>query len=109
MDKEKTFLDLRGEGDVCLRYDFYLSDYNILLEYHGSQHFNPNTGFFTDRGIELDKIKYNYAKNNNIPLLYFTNEVYCYNRFGYFTEVITDANILIEKIKEIGLTNQSNS
>ena len=54
-------------------------------------------------------MKFEYAKLNNISILYFTNEVEVYNKFGYFTEVITDSDILIEKIKEIGLTNQLNS
>ena len=52
-----------------------------------------------------DKQKFEYAKKNNIPLLYFTNEINVYNRFGYFTEVITDSDILLQKIKEISLTN----
>lgn len=106
-ETEKTYNDLRGDSDVSLRYDFYLPEYNTLVEYHGSQHFNPNTKYYTERGIELDHIKYEYAKRNGINLLYFTSEIYTYNRFGYFTEVITDSDILIQKIKEIkiSLTN----
>ena len=84
-----------------LRYDFRLKDSGILIEYHGSQHFNPSNNFYTEENIIRDKIKYEYAKQNNIPLLYFTNEVEEYKKYGYFTEVITDADILIERIKEI--------
>ena len=104
---EKTFPDLINVSH--LRYDFFLPKYNILIEYHGSQHFNKNDGFYDVEAIERDKQKFEYAKKNNIPLLYFTNEVRVYKKFGYFTEVITDSDILIQKIKEIGLTNQLNS
>ena len=106
---EKTFKDLKGKKKHKLRYDFYLPDYNILIEYHGSQHFDPNSKLYTEEGIERDKMKFEYAINNSIPIIYFTNSKEVYKENGYFTEVITDSDILIEKIKEIGLTNQLNS
>jgi len=102
---EKTFEDLKGKKKHNLRYDFYLPDYNILIEYHGGQHFDPDSKLYTEEGIERDKIKFDYAKDNNIPIIYFTNEVEVYEEKGYFTEVITDSDILIQKIKEISLTN----
>jgi hypothetical protein len=104
---EKTFEDLKGKKKHNLRYDFYLPDYNILIEYHGSQHFDPNSKLYTEEGIERDKIKFDYAKDNNIPIIYFTNSKKVYEEKGYFTEVITDSDILIQKIKEIkiSLTN----
>lgn len=56
-----------------LPFDFYLSDYNICIEYDGQQHFQP-LGFSSSFGkfektIEHDKIKNDYCKENNIPLL----------------------------------------
>ena len=102
---QKIFRDLFGKGNKPLRYDFYLPEYNILVEYHGRQHFDPDDSFYKEDAILRDKVKFEYAKSNNISILYFTNEVEVYEKFGYFTEVITDSDILIEKIKNIGLTN----
>lgn len=112
-EKEKTYSDLTSKK--FLRFDFYLPDIGInglLIEYHGRQHFKEDDLYYTKEGIERDKLKYEYAKQNNIPILYFTNEVEIYKKYGYFTEVITDVDILIERINEIkgvGLTSQSNS
>lgn len=104
---EKTFSELR---DIkSLRFDFYLPEYNTVIEYHGSQHFDFKNRYYTKENIEHDKIKYKYAINNSINIFYFTLEKRAYRRCGYFTEVITDPDILINKIKEIGLTNQSSN
>ena len=102
---QKVFQNLFGKGSRPLRYDFYLPEYDILVEYHGRQHFDPDDNFYTEDAILRDKKKFEYARENNILLLYFTNEVSLYKKFGYFTEVITDSDILIEKIKKISLTN----
>lgn len=105
--REKTFDDLIDVN--CLRYDFFLDDYNIIVEYHGKQHFNETSYFHHDCSKDHDKMKYDYAVEHGITILYYTNERSTYEKFGYFTEVITDADVLIQKIKEIGLTTQSNS
>lgn len=40
--QEKTFKDFRYKDTGGIpRYDFYLPDYNILIEYDGEQHFKP--------------------------------------------------------------------
>lgn len=55
-----------------LSYDFYLPDNNVLIEYQGIQHYKP-IGFFTAEYFSTqqkhDKIKRDFAKNNNINLL----------------------------------------
>lgn len=104
-ETEKIYHDLRGKGEKYLRYDFYLPKFNLLIEYHGAQHFDSNNMFYSKNAILRDKVKYEYAKSHNISIFYFTNEIEIYEKFGYFTEVITDSDILIEKIKEISLTN----
>ena len=106
---QKTFQDLLSKNNFPLRYDFYLPEYNILIEYHGPQHFDPNDKLYKEDSILRDKTKFNYAKSQGISILYFTNEIKIYKKFGYFTEVITDSDILIQEIKKIGLTNQSKS
>lgn len=105
--QEKTFPDLTGKYSY-LRYDFYLNDLNILVEYHGEQHFNKNSAFYSDLIDINDRKKYEYSKKNGIPILYFTLHSSAYKKYGYFTEVLTDVNTLLERIKEIGMTNQSN-
>ena len=57
-----------------LQFDFYLKDYNLLIEFDGKQHFTKKSLFI--RTIEdfkerqrLDEIKTNYCKENNINLL----------------------------------------
>lgn len=61
-----------------LPFDFYLPDYNLLIEYDGIQHFEPVD--FAGKGIKWakkrlkytqlnDNIKNQYCKDNNIPLL----------------------------------------
>ena len=102
---EKTYPDLKNI--LPLRYDFYLPEYNILIEHHGEGHFGKGR-YYTSTLIENDKLKYNYAINNNIPILYFTIYKRDYFNNGYFTEVLTDPQIFIQQIKEIGLTNRSN-
>ena len=84
-----------------------ISLYQIKFQQNkGHQHFDKNNKYYDSNSIIRDKLKFEYAKKNNIPLLYFTNEIHLYKKFGYFTEVITDSNILIQKIKEIiSLTN----
>lgn len=106
-ESEKTFSDLKNI--LNLRFDFYLPNYNMLIEYQGEQHFlkKEDNMFCSSNQKYRDNLKYEYAKNNNINVIYFTLNKRAYRVYGYFTEVITDPDILINKIKEIGLTNQS--
>lgn len=73
---QKTFDDCVYKEK--LRFDFYLPDYNVLVEYDGEQHFRPVD--FASRGMAWankifeynqikDKIKNDYCKNNNIKLV----------------------------------------
>lgn len=57
-----------------LKYDFYLTDYNICVEYDGIQHFKfTNKGWNTEENyldtIFRDHIKDEYCSRNNIPLI----------------------------------------
>lgn len=78
------------------RYDFYLPEYNIILEINGGQHYNINAfpeHWDTKRGestIDRDKKKYNIAIKNGISIYYITYDGRSwrdYKRFGYFKEV----------------------
>lgn len=83
--------------------DFYLPKYNIGIEYQGRQHFLNIDCFGGEKGYEdiqeRDKIKYDKCINNDIKLLYFT-----YDKrnvpSNYLSEIFTDENELLNKIKE---------
>jgi len=66
------FDGLVGLGGRKLSYDFYLPQYNLLIEYQGEYH-DGTAGNQTEKDFEKqkehDKRKKKYAKNNNIKLL----------------------------------------
>lgn len=69
---QKTFEGLLGLGSKNLSYDFYLSDYNLLIEYQGEYHNGSVTNQTVEdfeRQQEHDMRKREYAKYNNIKLL----------------------------------------
>ena len=55
-----------------LRFDFYLPEYNICIEYDGEQHFKPIKVFGGDKHYQLtlerDNIKNQWCLDNNIKL-----------------------------------------
>lgn len=69
--KEKTFENCKNE--ISLRFDFYLPDKNICIEYDGKQHFMPISKFGGIKEFlniqKRDKIKTKYCYKNNIKLL----------------------------------------
>ena len=69
--RQKTFDDCKDK--YVLRFDFYLSDYNICIEYNGRQHYEPVDYFGGQEEFEgivnRDKIKKDYCKKNNILLI----------------------------------------
>jgi hypothetical protein len=66
-EREKTFPDLKGDSKMkmLLRFDFYLPDYNMLIEFDGLQHFMPVKMYGGDNGFKLrkhnDELKNSYA------------------------------------------------
>lgn len=71
--REYIFNDLIGVGNNNLRFDFYLPDYNLLIECQGVQHKEWQKTWMSKEEfkiiLEHDKRKRNYCKNNNIKLL----------------------------------------
>lgn len=69
--QQKTFKDCKITKS--LPFDFYLPDYNLCIEYDGIQHFKPIKIFGGLKKLEYtqksDKIKTEYCKLNNIPLI----------------------------------------
>lgn len=69
--REWSFSDCKNINE--LRFDFYLPDLNILIEYNGVQHYIVNEHFggkleFDKRRVN-DRIKIDYAKANGIKLI----------------------------------------
>lgn len=90
---QMTFDGLVGDGGRKLSYDFYIPDYNLLIEYQGHQHYKPIELFGGkvqfEKQIRYDDIKRSYAKNNKIDLL----EIPYWEKYNV-------EKILLEKIKQ---------
>lgn len=94
---QKIYPGLLGLGGGNLSYDFYLSDYNLLIEAQGQQHEKP-TKFrnakteeqvLSDfkKQIEHDRRKKEYAKNNGIDLL----EIWYWDyEYGNISTILTN-------------------
>lgn len=73
--QEHTFIDcVNPKTNKKLKFDFYLPEYNILIEYDGSQHFiTQERGWYTQEELkkiqERDRIKDNYCKTKHIRLV----------------------------------------
>lgn len=91
-EKQKSYDNLYGTGGGKLSYDFYLPNFNLLIEYQGLQHEIPVEYFGGEEKFlkqqEHDKRKRNYALNNNIKLL----EIWYYD-FNNIEEIL-NKNIL---------------
>lgn len=92
--QQKTYPNLKGQ-QTYLKFDFYLPDYNIVIEYQGEQHYNKNTRFEPfnnnfDLRQKYDNLKREYCKNNNIKLI----------EIPYWDFDKIDENYLMAKIKE---------
>ena len=89
--KQKTFNDCKDKH--CLQFDFYLPDYNLIIEYNGKQHYEPIDYFGGQEGFEYtikhDNIKSDYCKKNNISL--FT--------IPYFKDVYEELENIYDFIK----------
>lgn len=71
---QKTFKDLSSKySKGHLRFDFYLPDYNICIEYNGKQHYEIVDYFGGERGFEIQQERYknkvDYCKIKNIKLI----------------------------------------
>lgn len=105
--QEHTFDWLKNKHSLKL--DFFLTDYNLVIECQGMQHFKPvNFGTQTieegnkklARTLESDKIKYNLCQEHGIKVLYYSNL-----GIDYPYHVFEDKDELLKEIKK----HESNS
>jgi hypothetical protein len=103
LDKNNILYTEQQKFEGCvyknkLRFDFYISEKNICIEYDGVQHFQPIRKFGGKKTFELqkkkDNIKTNYCIDNNIGLI----------RIPYYSNVFelldNEFNLKTPKIKE---------
>lgn len=76
-ETQKSFETCRFEDTKYVaKFDFYLPEYNVLIEYDGSQHFKENiqnSGWNSKENYDIikyrDNFKNKWCKDNNIPLI----------------------------------------
>jgi len=78
LNKKNIFYNTQYKFDDCvdkysLKFDFYLPDYNMCIEYDGIQHYEIINFFGGEKEFQnrqkRDNIKTQYCKDNNIKLL----------------------------------------
>ena len=91
--REKTFKNCKNSPLSLLRFDFYLSDLNILIEVQGEHHFKPvcyggcsyEEALINHKKQKVnDNIKKQFCKENGIELIEIVND----RDFESFKELI---------------------
>lgn len=72
--REKTFdCCVNPKTKTKLRFDFYLPEHNLCIEYDGKQHFEPIKIWGGDKALQQNKykdsIKNKFCKSNNVKLI----------------------------------------
>ena len=84
-----------------LRVDFYLPDYNIVIECQGLQHFEPVNHFGGEerfkRNIENDKLKLKLCNEHGIKVVYFSNLSTSTKCYQYPYKVYEDVSQLFKE------------
>jgi len=93
VEREKIFEWLERK-----RYDFYLPDFNLIIEVDGRQHYEPVDFFNRDRSFEeiqaIDELKNMKAKDNGLYIMRLNQE-------DVFNDVIDWKEIIRTKITNI--------
>lgn len=84
--------------------DFYLPEYNIGIECQGEQHFFEVERFKNPLAhvVEMDRKKNVLCKQNNLKLLYFTDEKIYRNiieKPDFYDEIFVNKENLLDQIK----------
>lgn len=104
-ERQKSFSECRDKN--AMPFDFYISNYNLLIEYQGEHHYKviKRGGMTKEEALENfkliqyhDQIKRDYCANNNINYIeipYWENQDlhnYLFNKFvefGFIEEVVS--------------------
>jgi len=87
-ESEKTFAECLSPKHNKLRFDFFIPEKNILIEFDGTHHIKPTNKYKrAQRGHQQtvihDQIKNQYAEDNNILLVRIP-----YKAFKYITFIL---------------------
>ncbi|MCK9439447.1 MAG: hypothetical protein WC188_04530 [Candidatus Caldatribacteriota bacterium] len=98
--REKSFVNCINQKGNKLRFDFYLEQFNLLIEYQGHHHIKPINKYrrakiVHEKTVIHDKIKESFAIENKINLF----KIY-YVDYNKVEEILT--NLMIEIFKENG-------
>ena len=89
-ERQKTFNGLYGVGNGKLSYDFAIPGYNILIEYHGLQHYKPIEYFGGEKQFktqkEHDRRKRKYAKENGYTLIEISYKYDTYEKVAAYLD-----------------------
>lgn len=95
-EKEKTFSNLKGDNKP-LRFDFYLKDFNTVIEYQGIQHYQPREQFGGEeqykKQLIYDQLKKQYCQNHSINFIEIS-----YLDYSQIEEKLTKAIDFLTKI-----------
>lgn len=101
-DTQIKFDDLRGKKKQYYKYDvgiFEKDKLKCLIEYHGIQHYEPIEHFGGEKDYiertRIDKIKEEYCKTNNIPLI-----IIPYWEFDNIEDILTH-KLNIKDLKQV--------
>ena len=101
LEKENIIFERQKKFDNIkfinlLPFDFYLPEYNTVIECQGIQHFEEIHFFNDGHRLEKDKAKYDGCVNNGIKILYYTN---IKNYKKYFNNIYNKNNLFVDKNK----------
>jgi len=97
--QEHKFDDCISENNKHYRFDFYLPDYELLIEYHGQHHYHENTYFNEKQNNSLskvtanDQIKLDYALSNGYRICYLP-----YDKIEHIDNLLDKALSSIKKL-----------
>lgn len=96
--RQYTNISCKNDKNKALRFDFYIPELNLLIEYDGEQHFKPIKYWGGQKNFEKlqvnDKIKENWAKENGLNFVRFKYDDFCVDMLNN----IIQKYILLNKI-----------
>lgn len=87
---QQTFPDLLSCKNWKLRFDFYLPEIKTCIEFQGSQHYNPQSYFYSLDLINNDILKREYCKKNKLKLIEIPYTDYDKINWVYLKEKLYD-------------------
>lgn len=84
---------LKSDKNYPLYFDFYLPDYNIVIEYQGKQHYNPiSRGFYDEASFDelkrRDELKKEWCKTNKVKMIEIPYTDFDKLNFSYIKEMM---------------------